>query len=170
MERWVVLVGYMGVGKSTVGPLLADELGVGFTDADEAIESFAGMPIPEIFPRRGEVWFRRTEERVIRDVLAGDAGVFALGGGAVESAKTRDLLGRRAHVVWLRLDPERSWERVSGSDRPLATDRGRFLRRAARREPLYAEVADQTVDADAAPGAVTAAIADGVAAAGPGGG
>lgn len=170
MDRWVVLVGYMGVGKSTVGPLVADELGVGFTDGDAAIEAFAGMPIPEIFSRRGEVWFRRTEERVIREVLAGEAGVFSLGGGAVESAKTRDLLRRSAHVAWLRLDPERSWERVSGSDRPLAGDRGRFLRRAGRREPLYAEVADQTVDASAEPEAVAAAIAAGLAAAGPSGG
>lgn len=160
MERWIVLVGYMGVGKSTVGPLLARELGVGFTDCDAAIEAFAEMPIPEIFSRRGEVWFRRTEERVIRDVLAGEPGVFSLGGGAVESAKTRDLLGRTARVAWLKLDPAESWTRVSGSDRPLATDRERFLRRAARREPLYAEVAQQTVDASEAPAAVAALIAD----------
>lgn len=161
MGRWLVLVGFMGVGKSTVGPLLADELGAGFVDCDAAIEEFAEMPIPEIFSRRGEVWFRRTEERVIRDVLAGEPGVFSLGGGAVESAKTRDLLRRAAHVAWLRLDPVESWTRVSGSDRPLATDRERFLRRAARREPLYAEVAHQTVDASAAPAAVASLIAEG---------
>ncbi len=147
MGRWIVLIGYMGAGKSTVGPAVAERLDCPFVDCDATIEAEAEMTISEIFSRRGEVWFRRTEERVIRDILAGSEGVLALGGGAVESARTRDLLGRSAHVAWLSLDAERSWTRVEGSERPLAKDRARFVRRAAEREPRYRGAADQVVDA-----------------------
>jgi shikimate kinase len=94
------------------------------------------------------VWFRRTEERTIREIVEREpAGVLAIGGGALESARTRALLHRVAHVVWLRAAPEQLWDRVMDSSRPLATDRDRFLRRYARREPLYAESANFTVDA-----------------------
>ena len=92
MARWLVLTGYMGAGKTSVGRRVANRLDRTFTDADRVIEEQAGMPIPEIFCRRGELWFRRTEERVIREILTGEPGVLALGGGAVESASTRDLL------------------------------------------------------------------------------
>jgi len=146
---WLVLTGYMGVGKSTVGPRVATALGRRFADADEEIVARAGMPIPEIFSSKGELWFRRTEERVIRELLAEPPGVLGLGGGALESERTRGLLGRAASVAWLELDPESAWERVSGTDRPLATDRERFLRRYRRREPAYRESADLTVDASA---------------------
>jgi hypothetical protein len=125
---WLVLTGFMGAGKSTVGAAVAEAAGVPFVDVDAEIEARAEMAIPEIFAKKGELWFRRTEERVVRELLASEPeGVLALGGGAVESAKTRDLLGRH----------------------PLATDRGRFERRAASREAAYREVADLEVDADA---------------------
>lgn len=156
--RWVVLAGYMGAGKSTVGRLLAEALARPFTDSDAAIEEHAGMAIPEIFSRRGELWFRRMEERIIREIVAGDPGVLALGGGALGRERTRDLLGRVSRVVWLRLDPEEAWARVSGSDRPLADGRERFLRRAAQREPVYAACADLIVDARAHPKDSTAEI------------
>lgn len=147
-ERWIALSGYMGAGKTTVGRRLAARLGRPFVDADRAIEELAGMAVPEIFSRRGEVWFRRTEEDVVRESLAGPAGVLALGGGALASARTRDLLRRTAWVVWLRVDPEVAWARVGGSEhRPLAHDRDRFVRRAGQREPLYREAADLEVDA-----------------------
>jgi len=149
---WVVLTGYMGAGKSTVGRALAGRLGRPLVDSDARVEEGAGLPIPRIFATKGELWFRRTEERVIRDVLAEEPnGVLALGGGAVESARTRDLLGRVADVVWLRADAALLWTRVAGSGRPLATDEGRFARRLERRTPLYEEVADLVVDAAASP-------------------
>lgn len=146
--KWVVLTGYMGAGKSTVGRTLAEALGRPFLDSDAMIEAQTELPIPRIFATKGELWFRRTEERVIREVVASEpAGVLAIGGGAVESAKTRDVLGRTAHVAWLRVEPQALWARVSGSDRPLATDEGRFLRRYERRIPAYTEVAAHIVDA-----------------------
>jgi shikimate kinase len=150
----------MGAGKSVVGRRVAGRLGWAFVDADRAIEDLAGMPIPEIFSRRGEVWFRRTEEDVIRGIVQSDpAGVVALGGGALTSARTADLLRRTAWVVWLRVSPEVAWRRVEGSDRPLAQDRDRFLRRAEEREPVYRAAADLEVAADDTPDDVAARVA-----------
>jgi shikimate kinase len=157
--RWLVLTGYMGAGKSAVGRRLAARLGVPLVDADREIEARAGMAIPEIFSRRGELWFRRTEEAVVRDILAGEPGILALGGGALESARTRGLVARVADVVWLRASVEVAWERVKDSDRPLATDRERFARRARAREAGYREAAHLEVDADAPADEVAARIA-----------
>lgn len=159
MPRWLALSGYMGAGKTSVGRRVAARLDRPFVDADRAIEERAGMPIPEIFSRRGELWFRRTEERVIRDLLEGPPGVLALGGGALESERTRGLLSRVADVVWLRASVAVAWERVEGSDRPLATDRGRFERRARAREEGYRAAADLEVDADGPAEEVAARVA-----------
>ncbi len=159
MDRWLVLSGYMGAGKTSVGRRVASRLGCAFTDLDREIEARAGMPIPEIFAKRGELWFRRTEETVVRELVAGEPGVLALGGGSLESAKTRSLLMRVADVVWLRTSVEVAWARVKDSDRPLATDRGRFERRAAAREERYREAAALEVDADGPVDEVAARVA-----------
>lgn len=157
---WLVVAGYMGAGKSTVGRRLARRLHREFVDADRVIEERAGMAIPEIFSRRGEVWFRRTERQVILELVhSAPSGVLALGGGALGSEVTRGLLARECAVVWLRVDPEVAWRRVGGSDRPLAQDRERFVRRSAQREPLYREVADLEVDASAPVDKVVARVA-----------
>ena len=159
MDRWLVLSGYMGAGKTSVGRRVASRLGCEFVDLDREIEARSEMPIPEIFSKRGELWFRRTEETVIRELLAGTPGVLALGGGSLESAKTRSLVTRVADVVWLRTSVEVAWSRVKDSDRPLATDRGRFERRAAAREPTYREAAGLEVDADGPVDDVAARVA-----------
>lgn len=162
---WVVMTGYMGAGKSTVGRALAARLGVPFADSDALIEERADLPIPRIFATKGELWFRRMEERVIREVVAREpAGVLSIGGGAVESARTRDLLGRTARVVWLRAEPGLLWDRVTGSGRPLATDPERFARRYARRVPAYEEAAQLTLDASRPPADLVAEIAGWLAA------
>ncbi len=85
--------------------------------------------------------------------------MLALGGGSLESAKTRSLVTRVADVVWLRTSVEVAWGRVKDSDRPLATDRGRFERRAAAREPTYREAAALEVDADGPVDDVAARVA-----------
>lgn len=158
--RWLALAGYMGAGKTVVGRRVAARLGTAFVDADREIEERAGQPIATIFSKRGELWFRRTEEDVIRGILQGDPpGVIALGGGALGSVRTRDLLRRTAWVVWLRVDPEVAWARVEGSDRPLAQDRDRFMRRAAEREPVYGDAADLEVSADDSPDNVASRVA-----------
>lgn len=156
----MAVTGYMGAGKSVVGRRVAHRLGWDFVDADRAIEAHAELSIPEIFSKRGELWFRRTEETIIREVIQGaDRGVIALGGGALGSARTRDLLARLAWVVWLRVDPEIAWHRVAGSDRPLAADRERFIDRAAQRESTYRDAADLEVASDDAPDDVAARVA-----------
>lgn len=158
--KWLALAGYMGAGKSVVGRRTAARLGWTFVDADRAIEDYAEMPIPEIFSKRGELWFRRTEEAIIRDIVQRDEpGVIALGGGALGSDRTKDLLRRRAWVVWLRVSPDVAWKRVEGSDRPLAQDRERFERRAAEREPTYRAAADLEVLADDSPDDIAARVA-----------
>jgi shikimate kinase len=160
-ERWIALTGYMGAGKTTVGRLTAGILGVQFLDADELVEAHAGQPIPEIFAQRGELWFRRTEEDLIRENLTADPGVLALGGGALGSRRTRAVLGREAWVAWLRIDPEIAWDRVGGiPGRPLALDRDRFIRRAKEREHVYREAADVILDASKDPDEVARVLAE----------
>jgi shikimate kinase len=147
--RWIALTGFMGAGKTSVGRRVGNRLNAPFVDADRAIEEEAGLSIPEIFSQKGELWFRRAEETVIRTVLSGEpAGVISLGGGALESAKTRDLLSRRAWVVWLSVDVDVAWRRVSSSNRPLARDYDAFVRRAVSRENTYKAAADLMVDAN----------------------
>jgi 3-dehydroquinate synthetase len=162
VSRPLVLVGGMGAGKSTVGALIARSRGLAFADADAELERRAGMAIPDVFAREGEPVFRARERDVVRDlVLAPDAGVVALGGGAVLDAATRDLLAARATVVWLDLDPAVAWERVAAEPglRPLARDAASFRALLDARSPVYAAVADVLVDAADAPDAVAAALA-----------
>lgn len=158
---WLVVAGYMGAGKSSVGRRVAQRLRRDFVDADAEIETHAGMPIPEIFSRRGELWFRRTEETVIREILSrSPSGVLSLGGGALESEKTRSLVSRVAKVAWLKVSPEAAWARVQGSDRPLAKGKERFVARCQAREAGYREAAHLEVDADRALDEVSRSVAE----------
>lgn len=141
--RPIVLVGLMGVGKSTVGRRLATRLRLPFVDADHAIEEAAGMAIAEIFERFGEPYFRDGERRVIARLMDGRAKVIATGGGAFVDPRTRALILKAATAVWLRADVDVLAERVRRRDtRPLL--RGKDARAvltdlAAVRDPLYAE-------------------------------
>ena len=90
--RRIVLTGFMGSGKSTVGPLLAERLGWRFIDADDVIVAETGMAIAEFFARHGEAAFRQRERETIARLAGEDALVLALGGGAIEDAQTRALL------------------------------------------------------------------------------
>jgi shikimate kinase len=145
----IVLVGAPGSGKSTVGALLADQLGVPFSDVDSVIVERVGKPVAEIFADDGEAAFRAVEEQVAGELLD-RSGVLALGGGAVLSPRTRAALrGRR--VVWLRVGLSAAVKRVGlDTARPLLLGnvRGRLLALLNERAPLYAEVASETVDTD----------------------
>src|SRR3984957_1394832 len=113
----IVLVGFMGAGKTTVGRLLAANLGVPFTDSDHVIEDRAGKPIRQIFADDGEAAFRALEHEVIADLLAGPDIVLAVGGGAVEHALTRKLLAE-APVAFLRVGYTEAYRRVGGDGGP----------------------------------------------------
>ena len=101
LDRPVVLVGLMGVGKSTVGRRLAKRLGVPFIDSDSAIEDAAGYTPAEIFERYGEQDFRDGERRLVARLIDGEVRVIATGGGAYIDPRTRELLNDRAITIWL---------------------------------------------------------------------
>lgn len=145
IDRPVVLVGMMGVGKSSLGRKLASQLHRPFFDADDEIESAAQMSIPEIFERYGEDYFRDGERRVIARLLEDKAArsVIATGGGAFINPQTRALILDKAIAVWLDGDIEILLERVSRKDnRPLlkqGNPREILTRLKAEREPAYAQ-------------------------------
>jgi shikimate kinase/3-dehydroquinate synthase len=122
----IALVGFMGAGKSTAARA------VGGVDADDLIEAAAGKPIADIFRDDGEAVFRAHEEEAI---------VLALGGGAITSPHVRDALDDSL-TIWLDVDVDTCWERVKGSDRPLAQDEAEFRRLYEERRALYASVSD----------------------------
>jgi shikimate kinase len=147
----IVLVGFMGSGKTTVGRLLARELRYGFVDMDRRVEERCGLRIPEIFAQRGEACFRDQEREVARELLGARRVVVAAGGGAFAFADTREALCAGAVTVWLWVPVEvvLGRVRVDGS-RPLAGSRERILRLFAEREPSY-RLAECHVDATAGP-------------------
>ncbi|MGH8877720.1 MAG: 3-dehydroquinate synthase [Stackebrandtia sp.] len=150
MSPKLVLVGPPGSGKSTVGALLAQRLGVSFRDTDADIEKLAGKPIPEIFVDDGEERFRALETRAIAAALTEHDGVLALGGGAVLAQTNRDLLAA-ARVAFLSVELSAAVSRVGlGAGRPLLAMNPRATLKALldERRPLYREVADVTVVTD----------------------
>ena len=135
----IAFVGFMGAGKTRAAKGAADVLSERATDVDAEIVRELGAPIPEIFEREGEARFREVEERLTLEALE-RGGLVSLGGGAVESARVREALGK-TFTVWCRITEDAAWERASRGDRPLATDRDEFARRYKARQPLYASVA-----------------------------
>jgi shikimate kinase len=138
----IVLVGMMGVGKSTVGRRLASRLGAPFIDADEEIEKAAGMTIAEMFERYGEAHFRDGERRVISRLMDGVPKIIATGGGAFMQDETRALILDHATAVWLDADIDILVDRVSRREgRPLLKDRDPrvvLTELAELRNPVYA--------------------------------
>ncbi|WP_460038062.1 3-dehydroquinate synthase [Streptomyces cavourensis] len=146
----VVLVGPMGVGKSTVGELLAARLGTTYRDTDADVVAEAGKPIAEIFYDEGEEHFRALERRAVAAAVAGHAGVLSLGGGAVLDGTTRELLVGHP-VVYLSMDVEEAVRRVGlGAARPLlaVNPRRQWRELMDARRHLYEEVARTVVATD----------------------
>lgn len=147
MSPVVVLVGPPGAGKSTVGTIVAQHLGVGFRDTDADIESATGMDVAEIFVDLGEAHFRELESAAVRTCLDDADGVVALGGGAVVDPGTRTRLAGH-QVVFLDVDLHDAVGRVGLSrDRPLLlpSPRSQLKRLLDARRPLYEQVADITI-------------------------
>ncbi|MFE4694492.1 3-dehydroquinate synthase [Streptomyces sp. NPDC056749] len=146
----IVLVGPMGVGKSTVGELLADRLGTTYRDTDADVVAEAGKSIAEIFFDEGEERFRALERQAVRDAVAEHLGVLALGGGTVLDESTRALLaGHR--VVYLSMDVDEAVRRVGlNTARPLlaVNPRRQWRELMDARRHLYEEVAGATVATD----------------------
>jgi shikimate kinase len=146
----IYLVGFMGCGKTTVGTLLADELGWSFADLDEDIELASGRRIPEIFESAGESEFRRLEHEAlrcrVRAVQSGKATVLSLGGGAFVEERNCVVVSDNGISVWLDAPLELIRERIAAEDhRPLARDPARFETLYHARRPSYGK-ADYRVD------------------------
>jgi shikimate kinase len=137
----IVLTGFMGSGKTTVGPIVARRLGWKFVDVDDVIEAEWGASIAEIFAREGEAAFRDHEHATIARLARTDALVLALGGGAIEREETRDLLLTTPGTLLVHLEAalETTLARCSGTEgtRPLLADHANLAARYKRRLPLY---------------------------------
>jgi shikimate kinase len=146
----IVLVGFMGAGKTPVGRLVAAKLGVPFLDSDHVIEERTGRPVRDIFAADGEPGFRALEHQVISDLLAGPPAVLAVGGGAAGHPKTRELLASgTAVVVYLRVGFTEALARVGGDQgRPMLA-RNDIAAVYEGRQEIYSSVATLTVDTDA---------------------
>lgn len=160
MRRHVILVGLPGSGKSTVGPLLATELGLPFVDLDRDIEQAAGRAVPEIFALEGESVFRELEREAMDLRLGGPPSVLAPGGGWAAQPGNLEVAGPRAVVVYLACSPGTAASRLAGDrSRPLLLggDPAAALERLLlAREPYYRRATFE-VDAEAGPPALVAA-------------
>lgn len=144
----VVLVGFMGAGKSSVGRLLARQLGRCFVETDDMITAREGHSIPEIFAERGEAYFRALEEETVRLLALKSGDVIATGGGLYCREGRPEALKALGTVVWLRGDFDTLYERARrAGERPMLAGRGREEVEALyrEREPYYRQ-ADLTVD------------------------
>jgi shikimate kinase len=162
----VVVIGPPGSGKSTVGRIVAERLGVAFRDTDHDVEEAAGKPIGDIFVDDGEERFRELERAAVRDALAEHDGVLALGGGAILDAGTQaDLAGQR--VVYLEVGLSDAVKRVGlASARPLLVlnPRSQFRKLMEERRPIYERLAMIKVATDdRKPGDVADEIVEGLA-------
>jgi shikimate kinase len=146
----IFLVGMMGAGKSSVGRMLARNLGKEFLDSDQVIEARTGVKIPIIFELEGEAGFRAREAVVIEELSARKGVVLATGGGAILSEQNRQLLRSRGTVVYLRASVNELWNRTRHDrNRPLlqtGDPLARLRELHAQRDPLYRETAHITVD------------------------
>ncbi|MGO9434510.1 MAG: shikimate kinase [Terracidiphilus sp.] len=160
--RRIVLTGFMGSGKTTVGPLVAARLGWRFVDVDDVIEAEAAARIAEVFARDGEDSFRDREHAAIARLIGTEDLVLALGGGAIERAETRESLLKTPGtlLIHLEVDLATTLDRCRGTERsrPVLADRANLVSRYERRLPLY-RTAHISIGVDAlAPEQVAAAI------------
>ncbi|MBN8818795.1 MAG: shikimate kinase [Sphingomonas sp.] len=148
----LVLVGLMGVGKSTIGRRLAARLNLPFVDADDEIERAAGMSIQEIFDTFGEAQFRDGERRVIARLIDGTPKVIATGGGAFVNDDTRRLILEKAVAIWLDANIDILVERVSRREgRPLLKNRDTravLSQLAEERRPFYEQAPIRVMSSD----------------------
>ncbi|MCP5089005.1 MAG: shikimate kinase [Rhodobacteraceae bacterium] len=153
LNKTIVVVGLMGAGKTAVGTLVAQKLGVPFLDSDQEIVKAANMSVAEIFERDGEAFFRSKETQVLERLLQGDPCILSTGGGAYMSDENRKLISKYGVALWLRADLDLLWNRVKHKDtRPLLRTENPYQTLADlyhARNPVYAKA---KIAVDAEPG------------------
>jgi shikimate kinase / 3-dehydroquinate synthase len=158
LDRHLALIGFMGAGKTTIAPEVAALLGRQVVEADRLIEGRTQLKIGEFFAQRGETEFRVVEAALLRQVLASSPpAVLDLGGGIAKTPTAREALASGAFSVALDVDADTAWERVRGTDRPLAGDEIAFRRLHEERTPLYRHAADVVVASGDMDGVLVAA-------------
>lgn len=150
LEKPIVIIGLMGAGKTKIGRLLGEALGIEFIDSDDIIVAQEGMTIPDIFAKKGEDHFRRAERAAITELLAGKPRIIATGGGAVMTPETAGLIFGKSLSLWLRAERDVLLKRVEKNiaKRPLlaAGDPAAILQALIeKRHPVY-ERADIQVE------------------------
>lgn len=142
-DQHIILAGFMGTGKSTLAPLVAESLGRPWHDLDTCIEQSTGRTIAEIFSHEGETAFRQREYAMLESVLSRVPAVIATGGGTWCDARCRELLCAEGQIICLTGDPKILWERIRPSlaQRPLALDEQAFADLWKIREPIYGTIA-----------------------------
>ena len=143
----IILIGFMGSGKTTIGKILASDLALDYIDIDEFIEENTKMSIPEIFKKAGEAWFREQESFALSCMTDGKNRLISTGGGIVEREENIEVLKNGGTVVYLKASPDKLWTRA-GKDpnRPLSTDLSSFRKLYDRRKARYEEAADIVID------------------------
>ncbi len=153
MKKNLILIGFMGAGKTSVGQAIAEKLGWPLLDTDQMIEEAAGMTITRIFAEQGETAFRETETAVLKQLLQeASEAVVSVGGGLPLREENRRLLGMMGQVVFLQVKPETVLDRLKGNTtRPLLSGdhvEERVQELLAYRNPIYREAAHLAVDVD----------------------
>ena len=152
MAPRLILIGPMGSGKTTIGSLLAEKLGLSFRDTDHLIEEQEGKTVSQIFLDQGEDAFRAIEKRVLREELLSDGTVLSLGGGAPISIDAQSALRAIAsHIIFLDISLSTVAPRIGfNRDRPLLLNnpRGQWQTLMEARRPIYEAIADATINVD----------------------
>jgi shikimate kinase len=152
----IVLIGYRGAGKSSIGRALAERLGKPFVDTDTILQERAGRSIRQIFEEQGERVFREHEARAVQAACLNENAVISVGGGAVMNPDNAARLRDAGRIVWLRAPADVLWQRICGDEasdaqRPRLTFKGgleEIVHKLAQREPVYESLADQILDTD----------------------